>query len=43
MGTVLFFASKTTNIYGGNVDGGSGIELVTQEKIPALDIQELNK
>jgi RHS repeat-associated protein len=35
--------AKTTNIYGGNVDGGSGIELVTQEEIPAVDIQKLGK
>jgi hypothetical protein len=35
--------AKTTNIYGGNVDGGVGIELVTQEEIPAVDIQELGK
>jgi RHS repeat-associated protein len=35
--------AKTTNIYGGNVDGGTGIELVTGEEIPVVDIQELGK
>jgi len=35
--------SKTTNVYGGNVARGTGIELTTNERIPALDIQKLSE
>jgi RHS repeat-associated protein len=35
--------SKTTNIYGGNVAGGTGVEMITSEKIPVVDIQELGE
>jgi len=35
--------SKTTNMYGGNVGGGSGIEMMANERIPATDIYILGE
>lgn len=32
-----------TNIYGGNVEGKTGIEISTPERIPAVDIEQLGE
>ncbi|MFH1318478.1 MAG: RHS repeat-associated core domain-containing protein, partial [Candidatus Omnitrophota bacterium] len=34
--------SRTTNIYGGNVECGTGIEIITNEKIPVTSVTKLN-
>jgi hypothetical protein len=36
-------ASKTTFVSGGNVEGASGTELITNEKIPVTTVEELKK
>jgi hypothetical protein len=43
--TVAFDASGLTNIYGGNVEGGTGLELVAQptQPVPAAGIMPLGQ
>lgn len=35
--------TRIINTYGGNGQGIDGIEMITTDKIPAIDIQELDK
>jgi RHS repeat-associated protein len=35
--------SNVTNVYGGNVEGGTGVEMMTRDEIPATSIVKLDK